>query len=77
MTDNERQARIEDLAWMVECGENAEGAARRLGLTRNALERWCGNHAPDLWRRLCSREPLPLDSLQAHKLMMQRGRVSA
>jgi hypothetical protein len=77
MTDNERRARLEDIAWMVESGENAEGAARRMGLTATALEKWARIHAPDMWAALVARNPLPIDSLQAHKLMMQRGRVRA
>ncbi len=37
-------ARAEDLAFMAATGETVEGAARRLGITRTALEHWCDNH---------------------------------
>ena len=60
--DKRRAERLEDLAWMVETGETVEGAARRLGLTPNALDKWCGQNAPDLLQRLRSREVLPRDA---------------
>jgi hypothetical protein len=40
LTPDERAARLEDARWMAETGECLDGAARRLGLTRDALERW-------------------------------------
>lgn len=49
--------RVEDLRWMAETGENAEGAAARLGLTFKALERYARRHAPDAWTALLSRRP--------------------
>jgi hypothetical protein len=45
-------ARYENLAWMAESGESAEWAAHRLGISVDALERWCQRHAPELWQRL-------------------------
>lgn len=77
MNTHDRTARLEDLAWMVESGESAEGAAHRMGITTLSLERWARHYAPELWTLLVARNPLPLDSLQAHKLMMLRGRVDA
>jgi hypothetical protein len=50
--------RLEDLQWMADTGECAEGAAERLGITRNALERWCERHAVEEWHRLARRDPL-------------------
>lgn len=49
--------RLEDLRWMVETGECATGAARRLGISLVALEKWCANNnARAEWRRLRVRE---------------------
>lgn len=48
--------RLEDLRWLVETGENSPGAAKRLGITLTALEKWCRNHAPEEWRKLRSRD---------------------
>ena len=76
MTRDERLARIDDLAWMVTTGESAEGAARRLGITLNALEKWAANNAPDLWRQLRRRDPLPLDPLACIAVCEARGRVA-
>lgn len=56
------EGRHEDLAWLVETGENASGAARRFGLTYNALEKWCLRNAPEVWRVLVSREPCSLEN---------------
>lgn len=44
--------RREDLDWMARTGETTEGAAHRLGISTEALERWCLKHAHDTWRRL-------------------------
>lgn len=35
------RARIEDLEWMATTGENFFGAAKRLGITPEALRRFC------------------------------------
>lgn len=37
-------ARAEDLQWMADTGETPTGAAARLGLTVDGLEKWCKNH---------------------------------
>lgn len=50
--------RLEDLAWMDETGESANGAARRLDTTPDGLERWLYRQGrSDLWRRLYARNP--------------------
>ena len=61
--EQRRQERFEDLAWMVETGETIEGAARRLGLSPNALEKFAVEHAPDLLRKLRERDVLPRAAL--------------
>lgn len=33
-------ARLEDVRWMLETGESLTGAAARLGISPNALEKW-------------------------------------
>ena len=49
-------ARLEDLAWMTEHGETLNGAATRLGLTRDGLQQWAKRNAPDLLRVLTERD---------------------
>ena len=61
--ERRRLERLEDLAWMVETGETVEGAARRLGLSPNALEKFAVEHAPDLLRQLRARDVLPRAAL--------------
>ena len=60
--EQRRAERLEDLAWMVETGETVEGAAHRLGLSQNALEKFAGEHAPDLLRKLRERDVLPREA---------------
>lgn len=45
-------ARAEDLAWMAETGETPDGAAHRLGLNTDALQKWSERNAPQTWARL-------------------------
>lgn len=52
--------RAEDLQWLADTGENARGAAERLGLNYKTLERWAGKHMPDVWHVLISRNPRDL-----------------
>lgn len=53
-------ARREDLAWMAQHGESTEGAAERLGISRNGLYMWCFNNAPEVWHQLViNGEPRP------------------
>jgi hypothetical protein len=40
LTAAEAAARLEDARWMAETGECLDGAARRLGISKAALERW-------------------------------------
>lgn len=46
------RARREDLEWMARWGETFDGAARRLGISPSALDKWLDRHAPDLKTRL-------------------------
>ena len=49
--------RTEDLRWMAGTGESLSGAARRLGLRTQTLERWAVNNCPDVLRLLRRNEP--------------------
>lgn len=53
-----RHHRAEDLRWMAETGESLTGAAKRIGMSRESLERWMREHGmrPEL-AVLHSREP--------------------
>lgn len=52
-TSIDRTARAEDLAWMAETGETIPGAAHRLGISTDALEKWCDHNGHrDLFRQL-------------------------
>lgn len=51
--------RLEDLTFMAETGESFVGAAARLGVDANTLERWLERRKlSDLANRLHSRDPL-------------------
>lgn len=50
------QARAEDLTWLAEAGESTEGAAYRLGILRDSLEKWCQRNNPDIWQQLLANE---------------------
>lgn len=53
-----RRARAEDLEWMAETGETFTGAAKRLGISNSALERWLRIHPmPGVYRALLARDP--------------------
>ena len=52
-----RAARLEDVQWMAETGESLSGAARRLGLAPDVLDRWLYRWAPELHPILARREP--------------------
>lgn len=49
--------RLEDCQWMAEHGESLSGAARRLGISRDALDTWLSNHDRDVLRVLRGNEP--------------------
>lgn len=53
----EAAARLEDARWMAETGECLSGAARRLGLTVMALERWLYLHDRPTLAKLKARQP--------------------
>ena len=64
--EQSRRARAEDLRWMAETGESFDGAAKRLGVTSMALERWFRlNPMPDVQRTLRSRNPIGNTSRRA------------
>jgi hypothetical protein len=69
----DHDARAEDITWFVETGENLTGAARRLGISRAGVEKWCRLHGMrEEYARLCAREPFdPETDLSA------RGRAGA
>lgn len=46
------RARNEDLDWMATTGETTEGAAKRLAITLDALEKWCARNNRPVWHRL-------------------------
>lgn len=54
------QDRLEDLAWIIETDPSAgtHEAAKRLGISRRSLERWCFRYpkAHVLWKQLRRRE---------------------
>lgn len=54
----DHDARLEDLAWMTRTGEHLTGAAARLGLSRDSLDKWCRRNCPDLLAVLIAREPI-------------------
>lgn len=61
-----RASRLEDLTWMADTGESAVGAAARLGITRDALEKWCHNNDHDeLYARLHRRDPVAVGQVAA------------
>ena len=45
-------ARIEDLAFMADTGETREGAAMRLGVTLESLDKWARKHAAETWAEM-------------------------
>lgn len=52
--------RAEDLEWMASTGETTEGAARRLGISIDALEKWCDRQQRrDLLQRLAANTSRP------------------
>ena len=74
MTPQQRQDRLDDLAWMYVGGECAAGAAQRLGIQEKHLDKWARRHCPNLWRRLMARNPIPIDKVQAEKVAEQHAR---
>lgn len=68
------QARAEDICWLAETGECLTGAARRLGTTVDALEKWCTLHGlRDELNRLRAREPhVPVDQREINRRNAER-----
>jgi hypothetical protein len=60
MTPEQRQDRLDDLAWMAVHGENTYGAAERLGTSREYLDKWARRNAPAIWAELIDHDPLPV-----------------
>lgn len=52
----DHDARREDITYMADTGETYERAARRLGITVHAFEKWLDRHAPELRARLRANE---------------------
>lgn len=50
-------SRLEDVRFMATTGENLTGAARRLHISRQALEKWLDRHDPASSAQLRAREP--------------------
>lgn len=48
--------RSQDLAWMATWHTTPGEAARRLGITRNALEKWASRNDRAVWERLVLNE---------------------
>lgn len=67
LTPAEHAARLEDVRWMAETGECLDGAARRLGLSRNTLEKWLDRNAPDVLPALIARQPRDHNRLVARQ----------
>lgn len=57
LTPAETAARLEDVRWMAETGECLDGAARRLGMTRKALEKWLTRADREALRVLVAHQP--------------------
>lgn len=53
----EMRCRLEDLRWMYETGESAEGAAQRLGLNFKSLDKWVRNNHVPFWPEMLERNP--------------------
>lgn len=67
---SDHTARAENVAWLAATGESATGAARRLGITYKALEKWARRNAPEDWRRLRANDPCDI-------AMSERARIAA
>lgn len=50
-------ARGEDVRWLAQTGESASGAAARIGISYDALEKWCRAHDRESWQLLYANEP--------------------
>jgi hypothetical protein len=70
----DQQARAEDIRFLAETGECLTGAARRLGMKVDALEKWATFHGlRDELNRLRAREPhLPVDQREINRRNAER-----
>lgn len=66
--------RVEDLNWLAETGENAIGAAKRLGLTYASLEKWASKHTPETWQALIARNPRDHNARNGGPALVPRAR---
>lgn len=62
LTHEQRQARVEDLAFMADHGVGLTAAADRIGITRDALATFLRRHNPELGTRLADLEPRLVES---------------
>lgn len=67
-----RLARLEDLAWLARTGETTIGAAERIGLEPNSLERWCDKNARHIWHQLRANDQAQGHGARAGKLTVAR-----
>jgi hypothetical protein len=56
MTTVDHRTRAENVRFLADTGECATGAAQRMGLTVDALEKWARGHDPAAWSRLVENE---------------------
>jgi hypothetical protein len=78
MTAVDHRARAEDVRWFVETGECLTGAARRLGITPQGLDKWCRRMAmlPELDTLRC-REPYDWNDQVGREGRAKGGRIRA
>lgn len=62
------EARLEDVRWMAETGENLDGAARRLGLRVETLERFLERNDRAALKALVARRPRDHNRLVAEHI---------
>jgi hypothetical protein len=78
LTNEERHARLEDLQFMVDTGETLTGACHRLGLNKEALDKWCrGNDCLNLYQRLQAREHVDQERIRKHDNRLNLRRTAA
>lgn len=67
--------RLEDLQFMAATGETATGAATRLGISLDALEKWCDRHGHrTLLNQLIANDHIPGHGARTGRFAL--GRVS-
>lgn len=59
------EARIEDCRWMASTGEGLAGAARRIGISSDALWSWLKRYDVETLAVLTAQDPLPLNTSRA------------